>query len=161
MAPSAKTVVSGEVVTAHRSDSADRAIIFDVRVDEVYRGDAPAVLRVDALRTGLPGYYCDQSYLRTYVGDVIALALDGRVDGFDGPVNTVAWLEGLPGRDATPEVERVAEDEIRSLLEPPPSDTVAPSAPATPLPFILVGSAVLGLMLWQLGRMRVWSASYS
>ncbi len=155
VAPSAKTVVSGEVVTAHRSDSADRAIIFDVRVDEVYRGDAPAVLRVDALRTGLPAYYCDQSYLRTYVGNVIALALDGRVDGFDGPVNTVAWLEGRPDRFSTPEVERVTEDEIRSLLELPPSDTVASPAPATQLPFILAGPAVLGVMLWQLRRRRI------
>jgi len=128
-------------------------IRFDLGVDRVYRGDTPTLLQIDVLRSGVSFLVCTESILRVEVGDVIALALDGRVEGVDGPVNTVAWIRGRPDRFSTPEVERITEAEIRPLLELPPTDGDADAdASVSALPLIATGS-VLGLLFW-LGRRR-------
>jgi hypothetical protein len=98
VAPKAETVVIGTVIEELRGHEGTVAT-FRLRVDEVLRGDPPATLDILGLRSGLPlegSQSCrENAFLYARVGDVLALALDGRLDGRDG-VNTAAWIEGRP-----------------------------------------------------------------
>jgi hypothetical protein len=134
VAPSADTVVIGTVIESHRDDPTEPTASFTLQVDDVVRGDPPATLTFDLLRSGLPlrgPQSCrGDATLFVHVEDVIALALHGRL-GDRGSVNTAAWIEGRPERDLVPGVEVMNRREaIAAARVLPPTDAVAAS-PAT------------------------------
>ncbi len=132
VAPSAESIIIGEVVEGHQFDSADYAPRFLFRVDEVVRGTSPPTIDfTEPLHSGLPETRCPgQSVLLVTVGDVIAMALNARVDGAPGPVVAVAYIRGEPDPLLLPGVERISADEVRELAALPPTDTEAPFADA-------------------------------
>ena len=140
-ARSAKTIVLAEVVESLADDSADNAVWFRVRVDEVLRGKVDPLIEIKHLFSGVPLKVCNESILRVRMNDRIAFAFDARIAGVAGPVTTVAWVrDGLvptpspvPGSAAeqiesvrdflVPGVERLAASEIRALAAMPATDT--------------------------------------
>lgn len=101
VAPTARTVVIGTVVGSQSEDPTEATVLFSLRVDDVLRGHPPVTMDIKGLRSGLPvrgAEGCrENAFLYVHVGDVIALALDGRLDGRTG-ISTAAWIEGRPDR---------------------------------------------------------------
>lgn len=129
VASSAKTVVIGTVVKSRREDPTEATVLFTLRVDDVLRGDPAATLDIDGLRSGLAlrgAESCrENAFLYARVGDVIALALDGRLEGRTG-INTAAWIEGRPARLLMPAGQVLTRNRaIAAAKALPPSDTVA------------------------------------
>lgn len=127
VAPTAETVVIGTVVGTRPYPDAP-SVVFSLRVDEVVRGDPPATMEVEVLRSGLPlrGAPACRASAALYVntGDVIALALDGRL-GRRGDVNTVAWIKGGPD-EWVPGVRVMSRRQaIAAARALPPTDAVA------------------------------------
>jgi hypothetical protein len=93
---------------------------------------------VRELRSGLPlrgSQACrGGAYLEARVGDVLAIAFDGRFAG-QRDVNTVAWIEGRPVRDLVPGVQVLSLREARrAATELPPTDAVPASDAIAPVP---------------------------
>lgn len=128
-APSAKRIIVGEVVESYFDDSADNAITFRMRVDEVLRGRSRRALEFrDVVRSGAPLTICPgDSILRVRVGDILAFAFDARVASSPDPVLAVAWIRGTPDDFLMPGAERLTLAEVRSLAALPATDTALPS----------------------------------
>lgn len=98
VAPTARTVVIGTVVET-RPNAEEASGLFRLRIDDVIRGDPPATLDIEALRSGLArrgeSACRNDAFLHARTGDVIALALDGRLDGRRN-IHTAVWIEGRP-----------------------------------------------------------------
>ncbi len=146
VAPTARTVVIGTVVET-RPDDDRSAGRFSLRVDHVIRGDPPAIMDVEFLRSGLPrrgSPACrDSAYLRARTGDVIALALDGRLDGRGG-VNTAAWIEGRPSVWDPGIRVMSSRQAIRAAKDLPATDAVPATEP--PPPRVIDHGALLVLL---------------
>jgi hypothetical protein len=129
-APTSSQVLVGEVVESYFDDSADNAIHFRVRVDEVLRGSSePALEFREAVRSGAPLTICPgDSILRVRVGHVLAFAFDSRVSSSPDPVLAVAWIRGRPDTFLMPGAERLTLARVRELVRLPATDTV-PSHP--------------------------------
>lgn len=110
IARSADTVLIGTVVEELRGHEGTVAT-FRLRVDEVLRGDASDRLDIVGLRSGLPlkgSPACrENAFLYAQVGDVLAIALDGRLEARDG-VNTAAWIEGRPSTKGAQSLTKAA-----------------------------------------------------
>ena len=124
-APSATRIVIGEVVESFSDDSADNAVHFRVRVDEVLRGSSRSSLELRDVRSGVPLKICPDSILRVRVGDVLAFAFDARVSNSPEPVLAVAWIRGRPHEFLLPGAERLTLAQVRALAGLPATDTVA------------------------------------
>lgn len=179
---SARTIVLGEVVESLQDDSADNAVWFRVRVDEVLRGKATPIIEIKLLYSGVPLKFCSDSILRVRMADRIAFAFDARISGVAGPVTTVAWVrEGLaptpppaPGspneqvesvRDfLVPGVERLAVSEVRALAALPATNTEQVGAhqaalgPWPALATLVVAAGLLGFVVVLRRRQRPQSA---
>ena len=99
VARSADTIVIGTVVEELSGHTGEVAT-FRIRVDEVLRGGAGETMDILGVKSGLPlkgSPSCrENAFLYARLGDVLAIALDGRLHGREG-VNTAAWIEGRPG----------------------------------------------------------------
>jgi hypothetical protein len=120
---SARTVYVGEVVEALVEDSADRAVVFRFRVDEVLRGHAADTITVRAFRSNAPLRVCPDSMLRVRTGDRIAFAIHARLPAHPRPISTVAYLNRSPERRDLVGVERLTLARVRRLAALPPTDT--------------------------------------
>ena len=125
-APTATRIVIGEVVESYSDDSADNAIHFRIRVDEVLRGSSQSSLEFRDVRSGAPLEFCRDSILRVRVGDVLAFAFDARVSSSPDPVLAVAWIRGRPHAFLMPGAERLTLAQVRALARLPATDTVTP-----------------------------------
>lgn len=127
-APTATRIVVGEVVRSYLDDSADNAIHFRVRVDEVLRGSPQSALEFrEEVRSGAPLKVCPgDSILRVRVGDVLAFAFDARISSSREPVLAVAWVRGRPHDFLMPGAERLTVSRIRELARMPTTDTSTP-----------------------------------
>jgi LPXTG-motif cell wall-anchored protein len=116
VASTARRVVIGTVTEALLGhDPTGPLPVFRIQVDEVLRGRAPAQMDVLGLRSGLPVHgspACRRdASLYARMGDVLAIAVDGRYDGHGG-VNTVAFIHGRPG-DLVKGTQRLTLEEAR------------------------------------------------
>jgi hypothetical protein len=136
VAPTARTVVIGTVVESRREDPTESTVVFTLRVDDVIRGQAPAAIEVEGIRSGLPRRgqrACrENAFLYVHLGDVIALALDGRLDGRAG-ITTAAWIEGRPERDLIPGVHVLSRSEAIAAARALPPTDAAPSTTGRPV----------------------------
>ena len=127
VAPSARQVVIGRVSGTNKGSETDGSPVFTLKVEEVLRGTAPAVIEVSSLRSGLPlhgGPACRRdATLRAGPGDRIALALGGRLSGIKGRVNTAVWIEGRPDTHINPGLRLMKPGKVRRVLglEPHPA----------------------------------------
>ncbi len=130
VAPTAETVVIGTVVESKSEDPTEATVLFGLRVDHVLRGDPPATMEIEGLRSGLPvrgAEGCrENAFLYVRVGDVIALALDGQLDGRTG-VNTAAWIEGRPDRILMPSGQVLSRSRAVAAAEAMPPTDAAPT----------------------------------
>lgn len=124
VAPSARQVVVGTVTETNKGDDLAYSSTFTLEVEDVLRGDAPATIEVDGLRSGLP-LRGSRSCIRDAVlsarpGNRIVLAIDGKIPGTRGRLNSAAWIEGDP---STEDLGTMELNEIRQVmwLEPLPS----------------------------------------
>jgi hypothetical protein len=117
----ARRVIVGDVVgvapsalSAGRTDG--RSARFTLRVRNVLRGEAPAVMEI----RDLPTQPC-ASVVLARTGDRIALALDAL--DFEPPihVNTAAWIRGTPFSG----FETITLAQVLSLVGPPATATLA------------------------------------
>jgi len=146
-APSAQRIVVGEVVHSFRDDSADNAIEFRVRVDEVLRGEGAAGLDFrGGTRSGAPSTVCGDSILRVHVGDVLAFAFDARIESAPGPVLAVAWVRGIPDDFLMPGAETLSLGRVHELA-PPTVDRPLSSGEPDPAELPLVPVAIAGILL--------------
>jgi len=108
-ARSAESIVVGEVVESFLDDSADNAVWFRLRVDEVLRGRSEASIEFrKEVQSGLPLTICPgDSVLRVRIGDRLAMAFGARFRGVDGPVTAVAFLNRTPDSFLMPGMERL------------------------------------------------------
>lgn len=127
-APTATRIVLGEVVESYFDDSADNAVHFRVRVDEVLRGSPQSTLEFrEEVRSGAPLKLCPgDSLLRGRVGDVLAFAFDARISSSPDPVLAVAWVRGRPHAFLMPGAERLTVSQVRALARLPATDTATP-----------------------------------
>lgn len=152
-APTAQRIVVGEVIQSYTDDSADNAIEFRLRVDEVLRGDAPPFLEfTEGTRSGMPLVVCPgDSILRVREGDVLAFAFDARIPTSRDPVMAVAWIRGEPDLFLMPASETLTLARVRELAALPATDTVTTSStiPTTPLaaPLLLLGVGICAFVL--------------
>jgi hypothetical protein len=135
VAPTARTVVIGTVVASQREDPTEATVLFSLRVDEVIRGDPPAVMDIEGLRSGLPvrgAEACrENAFLYVQVGDVVALALDGHL-GRRFHINTAAWIEGGPD-EWVPGVRVMTRARAIAAAEAmPPTDAAPSGSPEQP-----------------------------
>jgi hypothetical protein len=163
VAPTASTVVIGTVI-ATGPDNEGSEGRFTVRIDDAIRGEAQATLEIEFLYSGLPlrgSEACrDSAYLSARAGDVIALALDGSLNGREG-VNTAAWIEGQPS-EWDPGVRVMSRAKVISAAKALPAtdtETVA-SAPTSTVPaaagvLVLLGLGALYLIHRQRARRRL------
>jgi hypothetical protein len=126
VAPTARTIVVGTVGGDFHGFA--ESARFDLAVSDVVRGDAPSVMAIAGLRSGLPldgSPVCRQNaHLYARSGNVIALALGGRLAGTSGPVNGVAWIEGtFPSGVLMPHPQRLTLDTVRRLASLPSTDS--------------------------------------
>lgn len=127
VAPTARQVVIGTVTKTNKGDEVDYSSVFTLEVEDVLRGEAPAVIEVDRLRSGLPlrgARSCIRdATLLAGPGNRLALAIDGRIRGTKGRLSTAAWIEGQPPFDTNPGVRTMELNEVRQVmgLEPLPS----------------------------------------
>lgn len=124
VAPTARQVVIGTVTKTNKGDDLEYSSTFTLEVEDVLRGTAPAVIEVDSLRSGLP-LRGSRSCIRDAVlsagpGNRIALAIDGKIPGTKGRLNTAAWIEGDPSNE---DLRTMELNEVRQVmwLEPLPS----------------------------------------
>ncbi len=90
-APTAKTVFVGTVTEIHRGNESR----FTFRVDEVLRGNPPAVIEVDGFKSAirLKDVCPTGSVLMVRkAGERLAFAMDGRLDGMPGRIDAVAFV---------------------------------------------------------------------
>lgn len=141
IAPTARRIIVGTVIAPasdipeirdvddmRRYGDWDPADSFRLRVDEVLRGSAPRSIEITRLRSGLPPKdprpECDG--LAAKVGDRIALALKGRLEGHRGRISTVAWIEGRPSISGQP-AQRLTIGEVRRLAGHAADGTTLPT----------------------------------
>ncbi len=122
VAPTASRVIVGTVVAFidPPPGEPEHQGAFRLRVDEVLRGAAPEVMEVQGLRTRVPrgqGACIVNPIIYANLGDVMAIALHGDLEGVDHPVNAVAWIEG-EGWLAQGDPERLTLEEIRRVTDP-------------------------------------------
>ena len=152
-AQTAQRIIVGTVMEGYSYNSADYAMEFRLRVDEVLRGHSDPVIEFRGLvRSGAPLKYCSDSYLGVRVGDVIAMAFDARVPGVSTPVLAVAFLNRTPDQTVWPGIRRLSLREVRVLAAAPPgTDTaldVEPEGFSLPLLALVVAGlagALIGL----------------
>jgi hypothetical protein len=128
IAPTANRVIIGRVTRGDDQFESGSHVAYIVRVVEVLRGSAPDTIRVSGLRSGLAlsgNQSCrEAAYLSARVGDVIAIAFDGRVEGSDRPVTGAAWITGRPDPFHAPGAQRLTlEQARRAVLALPPTST--------------------------------------
>jgi hypothetical protein len=137
----ARRVIVGDVVgvapsalSAGRTDG--RSARFTLRVRNVLRGEAPAVIEI----RDLPTQPC-ASVVLARTADRIALAFDAL--DFEPPihVNTAAWIRGTPFSG----FETITLAQVLSLVSPPATATLArePKDDESPLAAILI--ALVGM----------------
>ena len=124
LAPTARRIIVGTVVEyeheppPHLSDRGTYAssVAFRLRVDEVLRGRARERLWVAHLTSGMPlrDSRAKCGWLSASLGDRIAIAFRGRVEGVDHPVTTVAWVDERPSLEKQG-VERLTLKRVRAL----------------------------------------------
>ena len=137
VAPTADRVIIGTVL-GDLTEPGETDGSFLLRVDEVLRGQAPDTLKVSGLKSGLPLHGSPAcrggAYLQARLGDVLAIAFDGRFAG-QHDVNTVAWIEGRPGRDLVPGGQVLSLGQARRAAEAlPPTDAALASGSDAVLP---------------------------
>jgi hypothetical protein len=152
----AKRIVIGDVVAVQDGGLAHvgvggRSSRFTLRVRNVLRGDAPAVMHI----RDLPTQPCAPGVVAR-VGDRIALAFDA-VDYTPAiPVNAVAWLRGTP--PPYEGIETVTLAELSELLGFEIADTSTAALGPLPRPSSVLPLLVLpGLVGFLLGWRRVGS----
>ncbi|MDQ3447616.1 MAG: hypothetical protein M3432_00355 [Chloroflexota bacterium] len=100
-----------------------------------------------SLRSGIPlqgSPACRRdAYLYARVGDVIAVAFDGRLPGVPNLTTTAAWIEGRPHGSLVPGPERLTIEEVRRLASLPDTATAAtgsqtPTAPQAPAGYLVL-----------------------
>jgi hypothetical protein len=145
-ARSAESIVVGEVVESFQDDSADEALWFRLRVDEVLRGRSESSIDFrKAVQSGLPLTICPgDSVLRVQIGDHIAMAFGARYPGVGGPVTAIAFLNRKPDSFLMPGMERLTLGQVHSVADLPATDTdpgtpPTPTAPAAPFILVLIG----------------------
>lgn len=127
VAPTARTVVIGTVIET-RPDPDESSGLFTLRVDQVLRGDPPSTMEVEVLRSGLPRQGApscrNDAFLHAMTGDVIALAVDGRL-GPRSHINTAAWVRGRPD-EWDPGIRILSRKQVIAAAEAmPPTDSIA------------------------------------
>ncbi len=129
---------------------------FSLRVDEVVRGTAPRVMKIDRLRSGLPLTICpSDSFAYVMRGDHIALALGAVAPDGKTKINAVAYVQGSPDDFLMPGVERMSAAEIRALAGMPSTDALAdpkPSHSIPPIPILLASALGAGLSMLRSRR---------
>jgi hypothetical protein len=133
VAARAERIVVGQVIDDLERSPGDPMsdaplVAFRLEVQEVIRGSAPDTLDILALRTRAPNTSrCpDVPFVYATVGDVIAIAFNGRMPGVRHPVTAAAWIEGQPDRYLVPQAQQLTLARVRVLGREalPPTDTV-------------------------------------
>jgi len=156
-ARSAESILVGEVVDSYLDDSADNAVWFRFRVDEVLRGRSEGSIEFrEEVRSGLPLTICPgDSLLRVRITDRLAMAFGARFRGVDGPVTAVAFLNRTPDSFLMPGMERLTLRQVRAVSSLPATDTDPPAlSPATP-PTLPLSLVILGLLGGWLADRRI------
>lgn len=147
VAPTADTVVIGTVIDSKGEDPTEATVLFSLRVDHIVRGDPPATMDIEGLQSGLPVHGAkgcrENAFLYVHVGDVIALALDGKLDQRTG-VNAAAWIEGRPDRQLVPGVRVMTRADVIAAAEAMPPTDAAPTGSQLD-PADLVSAVLRGL----------------
>lgn len=114
--PSAKTVFVGTVTDTPELGFPNNR--FTLRVDEVLRGDPPAVIDFYGFKSGMPLTICPgDSVLRVRKnGERLAFAMDARLPGVRGRIDAVAFVgDSEPSRFMLPEMEQLPLPKVRRL----------------------------------------------
>jgi hypothetical protein len=148
VAPTAQTVVIGTVISSQREDPTDATVLFQLRVDEVVRGEPPTVMTIEGLRSGLPlrgeDACRENAFLYVHVDDVIALALDGRMGTRSG-VNSAVVITGRVD-EWTPGLQRMSRREaVAAARALPASDTAPVADPSALLVRAAIGAVNRGV----------------
>lgn len=155
VAPTARTVVIGTVVETRPYPDED-SVVFSLRVDDVVRGDPAATMDIEVLRSGLPRRGSDacraSAALHVRVGDVIALALDGRL-GARRNVNAAAWIKGGPD-EWVPGVRVMTRAAVIAAAQAMPPTDAAPTG-SHPDVVDLISVALRSVAAWWDGLMGV------
>jgi hypothetical protein len=115
VAPSAKSVFVGTVVDVFRPNRSSNNW-FTLRVDEVLRGKAPALVDFEAFESGLSSPGCDPYFVQVGgVGERYAFALDARVADAPDRVNAVALIKSDDADPLTPGAEELSLTKVRRL----------------------------------------------
>ena len=114
--PSAKTVFVGTVTDTPELGFPNSR--FTLRVDEVLRGDPPAVIDFYGFKSGVPLAICPgDSVLRVREkGERLAFAMDARMPGIKGRNDAVAFVDdSQPSRFFLPKMEQLPLTKVRRL----------------------------------------------
>ena len=114
-APTAKTVFVGTVTEIHRGNESR----FTFRVDEVLRGNPPAVIEVDAFESAIRlKDICPTGsvLLVREPGERLAFAMDAKLDDVAGRIDAVAFVgDSRPRRSLLLEMEQLPLTKVRRL----------------------------------------------
>ena len=154
--PTAKTVFVGTVTGEPRGYGS----VFTLRVDEVLRGNPPAVREFSGFKSGVPLSICPRdSTLRVRkTGERLAFAMDAKLPDTPGRIDAVAFVgDSKPDHRATPKMERLPLSKVRKLAGHAPDGSTVKPPPYTP-----TGWPPDGLVTEQVepGVLRVLSDGY-
>ena len=160
VAPSASTIVVGEVVESFGTDPNGNAILFALRVDETLRGAAESRLEFHQPIRPPGAFRCpgDSSFLPR-VGDLVVMAFGPRDTTAQPPVVAVAFIRHTATElDAffMPGLETLTLAAVRAIAALPQTDT-RPDARSSPPISLLAAAGLAGLLValrWSRGRTR-------
>ncbi len=112
--PNSGTIVVGTVEGLTERELQTR---FRLKIDEVLRGDAPAVMRFSGLSGSDARSACgDKNMVSAREGDRLALAMSAAVPGQPLEVDAIAFVgKSMPDRRHMPKIERLPLRKVRQL----------------------------------------------
>ncbi len=153
--PSAKTVFVGTVV----GEPGGYGSVFTLRVDEVLRGDPPAMRTFSGFKSGVRLSICPRdSTLRVRkTGDRLAFAMDALLPGTPGRIDAVAVVGETKPHRLYPKMERLPLAKVRRL-----AGHAADGSTVKPPPYTPTGWPPDGLITEEVepGVLRVLSDGY-
>ena len=156
--PSAKTVFVGTVTDTPELGFPNNR--FTLTVDEILRGDPPAVIDFGGFKSGVPLTICPgDSVLRVREkGERLAFAMDARLPGVEGRIDAVAFVDdSKPDRFMLPKMEQLPLTKVRRL-----AGHAADGSTVKPPPYTPTGWPPDGLVTEEVGPgvLRVLSDGY-
>jgi hypothetical protein len=125
-APSARRVIVGTV------SGAVEGMATEIQVEEVLRGRSRQIVDLDRLRSRLPRGSEEtcafDGTIRADVGDRLAIAFNGRVEGWPGLLDTAALVDAASDHPNESDLERFATPDVHRLTGVSPEDDPQPPA---------------------------------